>query len=179
MDKFPLLWEGRAAGELAVQRDEGSTWFSVRCRPPASGLWCAWAVGESGELRLGLLAPEGEGLSLRRRFSQRMTQPAGRLLRGELRPAGKGAGDRPPAWESVSQPDALFSAPPWPQDRLRGISGALCRREERRLLLALPWDHAKPFPLVPLFCFAQIRTIEGKTYAVYCFGPNGEPLFYR
>ena len=53
LDKFPLLWEGDSIGELAVERESLYTWFDVRCRLPGEGLWCAWAVGEGGSLRLG------------------------------------------------------------------------------------------------------------------------------
>lgn len=176
MDKFPLLWESRPVGELSAEREDGCTWFTARCRPPGPGLWCIWAVGESGELRLGLLERSGDILTLRRRFSQRMTQPLGRLLRGELRPAGKTT-EKPPVWDPAPQPENLFSAPPWPRERLRGVDGALFRRAGGRLLLALPYSSEKPFPLVSLFCFAQIRTIRGEAYAVYAFGPDGEPVF--
>ena len=176
MDKFPLLWENRPAGELSAERDGPCTWFTAQCQLPKPGLWCAWVVGEAGELRLGLLERSGDSLTLRRRFSQRMTQPLGRLLRGELRPAGKTA-ERPPAWDPAPQPESLFSSPPWPRERLRGTDGALFRREGGRLLLALPYDPGRPFPLALLFCFARIQTIRGSAYAVYAFGSSGEPVF--
>ena len=51
MDKFPLLWSGRPAGELATEKEPLYTWFTARCHLPEEGLWCAWAVGEQGELR--------------------------------------------------------------------------------------------------------------------------------
>ena len=87
MDKYPLLLDGRPEGELSVDREGLYTVFSARC-PLAEGLWCAWAVGDQGELRLGVLEPEGRQGSIRRRFSRQLTAPLGRILRGELRPAG-------------------------------------------------------------------------------------------
>ena len=80
MDKFPLLWDGRSVGELTTEREALYTWFEARCRLPEKGLWCAWAVGDRGELRLGVLEPQGSTGTIRRRFSHRMTAPAGRLL---------------------------------------------------------------------------------------------------
>ena len=88
MDKFPLLLEGRPVGELITEREALYTWFDIRCRLPEKGLWQAWAVGDQGELRLGVPEPAEGRTALRRRFSRRMTEPLGRLLRGELRPAG-------------------------------------------------------------------------------------------
>lgn len=68
---------------------------------------CAWAVGEQGELRLGVLEPSGGAFVLRRRFSDRMTVPVGRVLRGELRPAGQLQSQQ---WEAAAEPEQLFSA---------------------------------------------------------------------
>ena len=87
MDKFPLIWAGNPVGELTVEREALYTWFTARCHLPEEGLWCAWVVGAEGELRLGILEPNGEEASIRRRFSDHMTGPIGRLIRGEARPA--------------------------------------------------------------------------------------------
>ena len=59
MDKFPLLMDGKPTGELTAEREGLYTWFSARCPLRPDGLWCAWAVGDRGELRLGVLEPEG------------------------------------------------------------------------------------------------------------------------
>ena len=93
MDKFPLLLEGSPAGELIAEPEGLYTWFSARC-PLPDGLWCAWAVGDRGELRLGVLEPEGTQGTIRRRFSRQLTAPLGRLLRGEARPAGGRGGQK-------------------------------------------------------------------------------------
>ena len=66
MDKFPLLWKEAPLGELTTEREALYTWFTARCRLPGKGLWCAWAVGDRGELRLGILEPEGERAADRR-----------------------------------------------------------------------------------------------------------------
>ena len=69
MDKFPLMQDGRPVGELITEREALYTWYEARCRLPGEGLWCAWAVGDRGELRLGVLEPCGDRASIRRRFS--------------------------------------------------------------------------------------------------------------
>ena len=69
MDKFPLIWAGNPVGELTVEREALYTWFTARCHLPEEGLWCAWVVGAEGELRLGILEPNGEEASIRRRIS--------------------------------------------------------------------------------------------------------------
>ena len=50
---------GRVVGELIAEREALYTWFEARCRLPEPGLWCAWAVGDREELRLGVLEPAG------------------------------------------------------------------------------------------------------------------------
>lgn len=173
MDKFPLLMEGRAAGELTAEREGLYTWFSARCPLPGEGLWSAWAVGDRGELRLGVLEPEGNQGFIRRRFSGRLTAPLGRLLRGEVRPAGA---KRSETWEPVPDPEQLFRAP-WLRRRLKGAQGALLRRAGETRYLALPYDPAKPFPLTTLFCFARLRSVGGTACVVYAFDEQDRPVF--
>lgn len=174
MDKFPLLWDGRPSGELTAERETLYTRFTVRCRLPEDGLWCAWAVGDLGELRLGVLEPEGEQAVIRRRFSRQMTAPLGRLLRGELRPArGQAARE---SWETAPEPDRLFRAP-WLRKHLKNARGAMTRTEGGCRYVALPYDKEKDFPLTTLFCFARIQCIGGKAYAVYAFDKRESPVF--
>ena len=148
MDKFPLTADGRPAGELTAQREGLYTWFSARCPLPEEGLWCAWVVGDRGELRLGVLEPEGKQGTIRRRFSGRLTAPLGRLLRGEIRPAVA-----------------------------KGAQGARTRQAGELRYLALPYDPAKPFPLTTLFCFARLRRIGGEDFVVYAFDGQDRPVF--
>ncbi|WP_298019594.1 hypothetical protein [uncultured Dysosmobacter sp.] len=175
MDKFPLLWDGKALGELTIEREALYTWFSARCQLPRAGLWCAWVVGDRGELRLGLLEPDGRQASIRRRFSGQMTAPLGRVLRGELRLAG----GRPEAerWEAAPKPEELFRAG-WLRQRLRGREGALTRTARGCRYLALPYDKGKPFPITTLFCFARIKCIRGEAYAVFAFDDRETPVFW-
>lgn len=172
MDKYPLLMDGRPTGELVTEREGLYTWFSARC-PLPEGLWCAWAVGERGELRLGVLEPEGRQGGIRRRFSGPLTAPLGRLLRGEVRPAGV---KEPEGWEPAPDPAGLFRAP-WLRQRLKGAQGALLRRAGEVRYLALPYDKRKPFPLTTLFCFARLQKIGAAGYVVYAFDGQDRPVF--
>lgn len=171
MDKFPLTQGGEAVGELEVLEEALYTRFIARCRPLGEGLWCAWAVGEKGELRLGVMEPAGEELCISRRFSGRMTQPLGRLLRGEARPARQAreeAGEGAESWRPEAAPARLFRTP-WLRRQLQGARGVLTRPWAEGMELALPYHPASPFPLTPLFCLARIRVIGEERYVVYRF----------
>lgn len=170
MDKFPLLWEGKTVGELSVEHESLYTWFAARCRLPGEGIWCAWVVGDGGELRLGVVEPQN---GIRRRFSRQMTAPLGRLLHGEVRPAG---GRTAEIWAAAPEPDHLFRTP-WLRRQLRGIQGVLTRTAGEVRLLALPYDGKRAFPLTPLFCLARPKEIEGKRYLIYAFDEKEWPVF--
>ena len=85
MYRVPLLQNGKNVGEMTVRQDGQELVFSCRSGFPGEGIWSLWAVGETGELRLGLPRIQGSCAVLEKRFSARMTDPVGQLLRGELR----------------------------------------------------------------------------------------------
>ena len=172
MDKFPLLLEGKASGELTTEREALYTWFTARCRHPEEGVWCAWAVGDQGELRIGVLEPTGNQAVIRRRFSDRMTASLGMVLRGEIRPAVTTAA----AWKVISEPNCLFRTS-WINKQLRGVQGVMLRKEDKKCFLAFPYDKEKEFPLTALFCFARIKCIHGQQYVVYAFDEKEWPIF--
>lgn len=173
VDRFPVLWNGACAGELTAEREGLYTCFHVCCHPPENAVWCAWAVGEQGELRLGVLEPSGGAFVLRRRFSDHMTVPVGRVLRGELRPAGQLQSQQ---WEAAAEPEQLFSAA-WLRRGLHGLSGAMTCMENGMRCLALPYDPKVPFPLAELFCFARLRYLGEKAYVEFRFDEKDWPVF--
>lgn len=173
MDKFPLYLGEKSAGELTVEPEALYTWFTARCRLPDQGLWCAWAVGDAGELRLGVLEPSGEEGMIRRRFSRQMTAPLGTLVRGEVRPAASAVGGD---WEELRQPEEVFHAL-WLRRCLQGQKCLLRRAGDLRLV-ALPWDPGKPFALAPVFCFAALRRVQGRESAVVAFDREEKPVFF-
>lgn len=171
MDKFPLCRDGKSLGELTVEGEGLYTSFCAECRLPERELWCIWLVGERGELRLGIPEPQGKTAVLRRRFSHRMTAPLGRILRGELRPvSASGAAE----WVSA---DCTRIRTPWLRQQLGELGGVLMRESGSCRLFAAPCDPKRPFPLPALFCFARIRQIAGKSYAVFAFDGDEWPVF--
>ena len=106
-----------------------------------------------------------------RRFSDRMTAPLGRLLRGELRPVTS------VEWKEWQPLREIPFRKPWLQRRLQACHGGLIRTETSRFHLAFPYAPQQPFPLIPLFCFANVQTINGRQYAVFAFDGEEQPVF--
>ena len=173
MDKFPLMQGGVSVGELITEQEALYTWFEARCRLPGEGLWCAWAVGDRGELRLGVLEPCGDRATIRRRFSARLTAPLGKLRQGEIRPAHP---PEPEDWTPLER-SAVRLHSPWLREQLHLVPGVLVREEQGRRELAVPYDAGRPFPLTALFCFARIRRIHGRSYAVFAFDGEERTVF--
>ena len=175
MDKFPLYQDKKPVGELTIEREALYTWFDARCRFPGEGLWCAWAVGDQGELRLGVLEPCGDRASIRRRFSDRMTIPLGKLQRGELRPV------RPEGtveWRQADHPEQMFQTL-WLREKLRGAGRVLIKEVGGHRFVAIPYDSRRPFPLARLFCLARICRINGDPYVVFAFDGKETPVFWN
>lgn len=173
MEKLPLLYESRPVGELTVRQEGEDTLFSAACRLPEQGLWCLWAVGREGTLRLGCPEQQQGEVRLSRRFSPRMTVPLGKVIRGEVR---KALPVESSGWERVQAPERLFRTQ-WLSGALRGCGGVLTRRKGQVRLVAVPFSVEKPFPLVSLFCFARICTLENSRYAVFAFNREEWPIF--
>ena len=128
MDKFPLMQGCFSVGELITEQEALYTWFEARCRLPGEGLWCAWAVGDRGGLRLGVLEPCGDRATIRRRFSARLTAPLGKLRQGEIRPAHP---PEPEDWTPLER-SAVRLRSPWLREQLHLVPGVLVREEPGR-----------------------------------------------
>ena len=180
MDKFPLYLNGRSIGELTVTREGLYDCFRVECSPPDQEIYRAYAVGEQGRLRLGILEPEGEVFGIRRKIPVRETAEAGKLVCGQLQTLEE------EPWSAVFTPEADWRAVPHPErlfrssflrEQLRGISGVLIQEQAGCRFVALPYSGRRPFLLASLFCFARIQRISGREYAVFAFDRDENPVF--
>ncbi len=91
--KYPVMIDGRAVGTLEVSRHGAVTVFDVRCRM-LEGIVRVSVYGQDSEGYLGVLAPEGEGLRLRRSLSPAAMRTLPRDI-VEAGPAGLGRASIP------------------------------------------------------------------------------------
>lgn len=169
MDKYPVFRDDQTVGELTVTPEALYTAFDVSC-PGQEGLWCAWAVGETGSLRIGVPEPENGCLHIRRRFSRQLTEPLGTVLRGELHPLGEAREHWEPLRTETLQSACL-------RRQLGAVPGVLTCRTEKHRLIAVPRDDGRPFPLEAMFCFAHPRHLKGEDYWVFHFDSREWPVF--
>lgn len=173
MDRFPVMQNGRAVGELTVVRDGLYAAFSMTCHPMADSVCRAFLLGEQGELRLGVPMPSGGEFTLCRRIALWEVDALGTLRGAELRESAMP--DGPGVWEDVRRPEELFHNPFF-RRRFQGMRGVRVCRDPSGLSLALPFDERKPFPIPMLFCFARIQRIGGVRCVVYAFDRRENPV---
>jgi len=171
----PVFWDGRAVGELTAEAAGLYVNCRARCDLPEGTLARLYAVGRDGEVRLGVPEPEGDAFCLRRRLPRRELEAAGYLLRGELR-AGNMEEEPSDGWQPIPAPERLFRGD-FLRRELRGCRDALTRTEEGVRFVALPFDTRRPFLMTSLFCFARVRRIGGREYAVFAFDRDELPVF--
>ena len=173
MDRIPLLCQVKRIGEAEAERQ--SLYLCLRIRAPRrNGLWCAWAVGSAGEIRIGTLEPSGTQAGIVRRFSRQSLAPIGDLLRVELRPVGAApVSDTSPIaqWKYAGTNPLRESRF---QRQIQNTRGVLEREERDRRCLAFPIENA--FPIPELFCFARARRIGGRNYWVFAFDSRQWPV---
>ena len=167
-----ILLNGQRCGELITEENGLYICYRAVCRP-CGGPVRLFAVGECGELRLGVMQPENGCLVLNRRISCRESAAAGRLLRGEVRPFLP----QECGWHFLAETEPLFCGREL-QMRIRKIKDCMACGGNEQWFLAAPFETGKPFPLVELFCFARMRRIGQREYAVFCFDASGQPVFF-
>ena len=170
MERLPLYCRGEQLGELtlALCGPNGTRREIHASMPdPGDGLYRAFLLGERGELPLGVLAPENGRLAVCRRFYHRDLEPLGKLARGEARRSFlfENAED---GWRETGCPAQLFQDG-FLVERLRGAGRGWWRRDGGVLLLALPLEKSKPFPLEALFCLGRVQHVAGVRCVVYAF----------
>lgn len=176
MERLPLYCQGERRGEVTLTlwgTNGARTEITAAMDDPGDGLYRAFLLGERGELPLGVLVPDGGRLTVCRRLYNRDVTALGRIHRGEARRSFRFE-DNGSSWRETCCPAQLFQSR-FLQERLRSQGCSWWRREGSLLLLALPLEADRPFPLETLFCLGRIERVEGRQCVVYAFR-EGEPV---
>ena len=171
--EYPVYCGQALAGRVYLREDSGKLRADMVCRRDESGLFRGYLVGAGGEVALGVLAPEAEGLCVGRILSEGQRAALGEPLRGEMRLSFPFRAEE--GWQRVEEPRRFFRRSDFGLG-LEAAEGALWRESRGLRLLALPFDNRRPFLLSALFCFARIREIGGKSYAVFAFDREENPV---
>lgn len=172
--EYPVLYGDDQMGTVTVTEQGGRTQIEVSCRRSNAGLFRAYLLCQKGEYPLGVLEPRGDRLSLRRTVLTNGLKNLGTIWRGEARMSYAFAGRS--QWQSVEAAEQFFQKTPHFSEALAELRGALWQRAGDNRLLALPYECSQPFPLPELFCLARIMAVDGKTYVVYAFDREEQPV---
>ena len=163
----------RGGGRLTVWEDGQLVQLQAFRADDGRGLYKVWIRGAGGRLLLGTLLPEEGSLCLRRRLARSQLERSGcwPIAGGETVLAFSFERAQ---WLREAHPERLM------KDvvlrRVLNGQNTLLRRREGGFCLAVPFDPARPFLLTPLFCFAEIRRVEGKVHGVFSFDQDGNPV---
>lgn len=170
-------------GQMICTQQGGRAEVSMEVKGAGRGLYRGVVLGQNGRMDLGTLLPEGGCLRLRRNLPVEKLRRQGCWpitgARAELSYAFE-SGSLPAGWTRLERPEDVFPQDPLLCQAARESEGGMLRRpEDGGFLLAYPWDPRRPFPLEPAFCFARVRTMEGRQYTVFRFQENGSPAIFE
>ncbi len=155
--ELPLFCGGKQVGTVHTESTEGEMLFAVAAPQLPLGLWRITLQGTSGEVLLGVT----ETGRLRRRLSRQLLAGAGALSSARAEQGG--------GWHTAGKGEV-------PGARTLP-TGALCCRRGQGYLVALPWEEGGPFPWAERFCLAQLRRMNGQSWAVFTLDASGEPVW--
>ncbi len=171
--EYPVVYAGASAGKVRLTEEGSRVCLEMDCPGNDSGLFRGFLICRGGELPLGVLEPKGQRLYLRRLLYRAELERLGAPVRGELRLSFPFR--RQEGWQRVEDPRRFFRRTAFGQG-LEAVEDALWCEARGLRYLALPFDCRRPFLLSCLFCFARIHEIGGRSYAVFAFDQEENPV---
>lgn len=172
--------ELEGGGLLEIREDGARAQLSVRRGLDGAGLYKVWIQGGQGELLLGTLTPEGQYLRLERTMSKSALAQAGCWPVTGGRTAlvfsflDQEALQPQPSWRWEHRPGGRLGDPVL-RESAASWGPMLIRESQHGFELAAPLDPERPFPMTPLFCFAQVLRVDGQLHAAFAFDLQGNP----
>lgn len=176
---FCVEWSFEGPQGAVTVRQEGSRAVCQAIRTADdSGLYKAWLQGAGGRALLGTLIPEGGALRLRRVMETETLRE-----QGAWPPSGADIvmaysftpkAPPPPDWCWTDCPGRLLGDETLSRC-LGGRRRALLKRDMEGFFLAFPWSKGEAFPIPPLFCLGELRTMQGGLYVIFRFSRQGRP----
>ena len=161
-------------GRLRFLEDGQLVHFEVLHADDGRGLNKIYVCGSRGKMLLGTLCPGQSGPELVRRISKSQLERCGCWpLTGAERVLSFSF-ERESLWKQEMHPERMVGDVVL-REALESRK-MLLNRQEDGFSLAAGFDPRWPFPLIPLFCLAEICTVEGRRCAVFRFDRKGNPI---
>lgn len=172
MEEYVVYHEGAACGTLQMEPRGLYTYFSVCCGARSGQLYTLLLDGERGSVPIGIPEWQDGCFVLRKSIANRHWQQIGAVqcarltLRGDTSPA------QDENWIALAHPEYFFRVL---TPQLAQAETCYWRQTPEGRFLAVPMETGRPFLLPRYFCFAHVRSLWGKPYAVFFFDNNGKP----
>lgn len=144
------------------------------------GLYKGYLRGQHGRMELGTLMPEGGQLFLRRIVSIDTLEKRGvwpvlgvSTCLAYATPTVR-RGNHPPVWQGERNPRGWVKEPSI-RCCIERVQGVMIRKCNQGVLMAVPWQEGREFPVPPLFCLATTRVMGGRQYVMFAFDHEGQP----
>lgn len=167
MDKVAVLEHGKTIGEMTLQPQGLYTVFHATVFVLDEAVQAVYLVGETGEMRLGVLEKKGQGGDVVRQLSNQSYSHIGKVKHGVVRLAQ----DSP--WQSLK--GRSFTSP-YLKALCPKIEGGLWKPWGQGMKIAVPYQRGKPYPLMALFCFAVGEEIDKTPYLVVTLTEKEQPV---
>lgn len=167
LGEYDIRFEGEKVGTLWVYPKGLVTLFEARCRHSANAVCRLYCICGGAPVSLGIPVPAGNILKLNRSFTKNDMERMGLdSIDGCVLIAEKQADEAlHTPWSPEKDVEACFEDEVLKRSASK-LKGALSRQRGRLRELAIPYDGARPFALMPAFCFCRSCDIDGRNYLV-------------
>lgn len=167
MDKVALLGNGKTVGEMTITPEGLYTVFHATVFALDAVVQAVYLVGETGEIRLGVLEKKGMGGDIVRRLSNQSFRHIGTVTHGVVRLAQ----DSP--WQPLE--GRKFQSQ-YLNAQCQKVAGGWWKPWGGGVKIAVPYKQGTAYPLMGFFCFATVEEIDKYPYLVVTLSQQEQPM---
>lgn len=187
--KYDVLLNSEIVGEVSLYDDGLRVKFLMQCQKTDDKIYRLYCRDGENTMPIGVAVPECGSLRISKTFSRKEllhhgiskvsecflsssepdsaeARPKYKIDTESAAKAEQKSADNMKEWQKISDISQLFT-----DDEFAGVSGepvsALFRDDGEEQYIAISASPDEPFPLMPVFCFGEQESINGREYIVF------------